>query len=93
MKQNLMAVVLAFSAVGLVGCAGIQQQLAGIQQPAQPVPQQANASTTNGQAQAAQQQQPQESSFIGDLIKTATETVSSEAKGAVQNTIRGAVRN
>ncbi len=90
MKQNVLAVILAFSAVALVGCAGMQQQLAGIQQPAQQAPQ-ANVNATNGQAQAAtQQQQPQESIFLGDLIKTATETIGSEAKSAVRSTIQGA---
>lgn len=89
MKQNFMAAVLVFSAAGLVGCAGLQQQLATVQQPAQQVPQNAKADTSKAQAQAPTQES-QDDSFIADLIKTAKDTIGSEAKSAVQSTIRSA---
>lgn len=99
---SLAAIVVVAS---LSGCADLQKQASGYMpgsQPAQPavtsyeggqqvqfIPGNAkasssyqanNTSTTNGQ---------QDSSFVGDMMKTATDSVKSEAGSSVRSAVRG----
>lgn len=90
MKQNVMALVVALGMIGLAGCAELQQITGTPQAAPQAVQQENVAVNTTSQAQAVPQQQAQESSFLSDMIKTAKDTLGSEAKSAVQSTIRSA---
>ncbi|MBJ2280180.1 hypothetical protein JFT58_18035 [Pseudomonas sp. MF6767] len=91
--------------LSLTGCADLQQQASGYMpgsQPAQPtvasyeggqqvqfIP--GNAKTTNTSYQAANTNASgqQESSFMGDMVKSATDTMKSEASSTVRSTVRG----
>lgn len=79
MKQSVMVLVLAAGASGLNGCAELHQFTAGQQSAPQAVQQENVATTTTSQAQTVPQQQAQESSFLSDMIKTAKDTLGSEA--------------
>ncbi|MCU1717227.1 hypothetical protein [Pseudomonas sp. 5P_3.1_Bac2] len=83
MKPNLFAAILVLSSVGLAGCASLQQ-------PAQPAPQPASADAISAPAQVTTQQQAPANSFLGDIIKTATETLSTEAQKTVKSSIQEA---
>lgn len=85
MKRNLVALFLVAATTSLAGCAELQPQMANTQQPAQMAPQQPSSGE-----QVAMQQQPQESSFFGEIIKTATETLSNEAQHTIRTSIQEA---
>lgn len=102
MKQLLIALP-ASALMILTGCAEVQHATQGFY-PSQPqgtqqasyeggqsvqyIPPSQN-SQTNQQRYETQNQVQQDSSFIGDLIKSATDSVKSEASGTIRSGVRG----
>ncbi|ARA80353.1 MULTISPECIES: hypothetical protein [Pseudomonas syringae group] len=91
--------------LSLTGCADLQQQASSYMpgsQPAQPttagyeggqqvqfIPGNAKTSTTSYQANNTNASGQQDSSFMGDMMKTATDSVKSEAGSSVRSVVRG----
>ena len=91
--------------LSLTGCADLQQQASGYMpssqpaqanqvayeggQPVQFIPGNAKTSTTSYQANNSGSTNTQESSFMGDMVKSATDTMKSEASSTVRSTVRG----
>lgn len=91
--------------LSLTGCADLQQQASSYMpgsQPTQPtvasyeggqqvqfIPGNAKATNTSYQANNTNSSGQQESSFMGDMVKSATDTMKSEASSTVRSTVRG----
>lgn len=102
MKRSLSIAAIVVVA-SLSGCADLQKQASGYlpsSQPSQPavssyeggqqvqfIPGNAKTSTSYQANNAGASQQ--DSSFVGDMMKTATDSVKSEASSTVRSTVRG----
>jgi len=91
--------------LSLTGCADLQQQASSYlpgSQPAQPttagyeggqqvqfIPGNAKTTSTSYQANNTNASGQQDSSFMGDMVKSATDTMKSEASSTVRSTVRG----
>ncbi|KPY65376.1 hypothetical protein ALQ88_02575 [Pseudomonas savastanoi] len=91
--------------LSLTGCADLQQQASSYMpgsQPAQPavasyeggqqvqfIPGNAKTTNTSYQANNAGSTNTQETSLMGDMVKSATDTMRSEASSTVRSTVRG----
>lgn len=91
--------------LSLTGCADLQKQASSYMpgsQPAQPttasyeggqqvqfIPGNAKSTTTSYQANSTNASGQQETSFMGDMMKSATDSVKSEATSTVRSTVRG----
>lgn len=102
MKTTLTALIASSLALALTGCADLAQQANGYLPGAQNTPQVAqyeggqqvqyikgNAQPANTSYQANNTSNQQESSFMGDMVKSATDTLKSEASSTVRSTVRG----
>lgn len=104
MKRAVSFAVVA-TILTLTGCADLQKQAGAYMpssQPAQPttgsyeggqqvqfIPGNAKATNTSYQANNSTANGQQDSSFLGDMMKTATDSVKSEAGSTVRSTVRG----
>lgn len=101
MKTTLTALIASSLALALTGCADLAQQANGYLPGAQNTPQVAQyeggqpVQYIQGTAKPATSYQAnntsnqQESSFMGDMVKSATDTLKSEASSTVRSTVRG----
>lgn len=103
MKTLTFAVVVSSLALALTGCADLQNQaqgfMPGTQQQGSQVAQyeggqqvqyiKGTGQSANTSYQANNAGSGQESSFMGDMVKSATDTLKSEASSTVRSTVRG----
>ncbi|MBW9242143.1 hypothetical protein [Pseudomonas paracarnis] len=89
MKQIVMSVLLGLGVVGMTGCAELQQQAGSLL----PQQNQSNASVTSTTGTAQQTVADEGSSFLGDMVKEASNTAKSQVSSSIRSTIRGAFSN